>query len=77
MKEKNFRLYIVKRDGGKNAGHIDVCCELKSAVASADSLNRALGDEYIVMVARCPEYDNIEDKLDQIVQLLKNRSKNE
>lgn len=76
MKEKNFRLYIVKRDGGKTVGHIDVCCELKSAVASADSLNRALGDDkYLVIVARCPEYDNIEDKLDQIVQLLKNRSK--
>lgn len=75
MTKSNFRLTIVEREGGKNAGHIDIYGDCKEVLAGADSLGSSLGDNYIVMVGRCPKYDNIEDKLDQIVQLLKNRRK--
>lgn len=79
MSTTNFRLNIIKKDGGENAGYIDVPADGISDLKELTyHLSEELGsDKYLVIASPCPEYDNIEDKLDQIVQLLKNRSKNE
>ena len=79
MSTTNFRLNIVKKDGGENAGYIDVPADdVRDLKELTYHLAEELGsDKYLVIASRCPVHDNIEDKLDQIIELLKNRSKNE
>ena len=77
MTKSNFRLNIIEKDSGKNTGHIDINGELVQIKDSIKCISDMLGEKYLVIIGRCPEYDNIEDKLAQIIELLKNRSKHE
>lgn len=76
-KQMNFRINIIKRDGGETSGYIDMYGTLDSVKECAAWLNIQFEDKYLLLIGRCPVNDEIEDKLDQIIQLLKNRSKHE
>lgn len=73
----NFRLSIIEKDTGKNAGYIDTNSTLEVATENAEAISDMLGDKFIIVVGGCPVYESLDDRLDQIIELLKNRSKNE
>lgn len=73
----NFRLSIIEKDTGKNAGYIDVNATLEEVKASANDIGDMLGNKFVLIIGNCPVYESLDDRLDQIIELLKNRSKNE
>lgn len=77
---KNVRCYIIKKDGGEVTGHFDLSVTTPSDMESIkeilDSLCKTLGGDYSIITGRSPEYDDINDKMDKIVELLR-RSLNE
>ena len=77
MTKQNFRLTIIEKDTGKNAGYIDTSATLEEVKASASGIADMLGNKFVIIIGDCPVYESLDDRLDQIIELLKNRSKNE
>lgn len=73
---ENVRCYIIKKDGGEVTGHFDLSVKTSLTVEKLEELSLELGGGYAIIAGRSPEYDELNDKLDKIVELLK-RSLNE
>lgn len=77
---ENVRCYIIKKDGGEVTGHFDLSVTTSSDMEAVkdvlSSLTSVLDGDYTIITGRSPEYDELNDKLDKIVELLK-RSLNE
>ena len=75
-KINNVRVNVLEEDSGKVTGHFDVAVtsqELKELGNILSSISKDFGSKYIFIISRCPTYDELDKRLDKIIELLRRK----